>query len=306
MSRTLVIILSETRANELTFENNKSNLIDVLDADLCLCIGIKPDYDYENPFYKLAKYKFLYNEPDDFGDAFEYAYNTIVKDENIDTTKNHLYWREFLKVKNQFMGGVKDKTEEHPGSAGILIFFRWFLLRNLLSNDLLSKYERFVITRSDYIYTLPHPKLSLLDSEYIWIPNEEYYGGYTDRHVILSPSNIAQYLGIFHSFVLKSVEYFEKMIKHNEWNLEKVIKFHLQECDALKMVREIPYVMYSVRPVNGSTRWSSGVFSKSHNYFIKYPSEYNKSNNYKNLFLRQRTDIDTFYKNRINEINEKY
>ena len=77
MSRTLVIVLSETRASELTFDNFKENVIDVLGADLCVCIGVKPDYDYNNPFYQLAKYKFLYDEPEDFGDAFEYAYNII-------------------------------------------------------------------------------------------------------------------------------------------------------------------------------------------------------------------------------------
>ena len=77
MSKILVIILSETRASELTFDNFKKNVIDELDADLCVCIGIGNNYDYNNPFYKLAKYKFTYNEPDDFGDAFEYAYNIL-------------------------------------------------------------------------------------------------------------------------------------------------------------------------------------------------------------------------------------
>jgi hypothetical protein len=77
MSNTLVIILSETRASELTFNSFKKNVLDELNADLCVCIGVKPDYDYNNPFYALAKYKFTYDEPDDFGDAFEYAYNIL-------------------------------------------------------------------------------------------------------------------------------------------------------------------------------------------------------------------------------------
>ena len=53
MSRTLVIVLSETRASELTFDSFKKNVIDELNADLCVCIGINPNYDYNNPFYKL-------------------------------------------------------------------------------------------------------------------------------------------------------------------------------------------------------------------------------------------------------------
>ena len=75
-SKTLVIILSETRASEITFENFQKNVIDELNADLCVCIGVKSDYDYNNPFYKLSKYKFTYNEHYDFGSAFEYAYKT--------------------------------------------------------------------------------------------------------------------------------------------------------------------------------------------------------------------------------------
>ena len=99
MSKTLVIILSETRASELTFDNIKKNVIDELNADLCVCIGVKPDYDYKNPFYNLAKYKFLYNEPEDFGDAFEYAYNIIIKDKPKDfLVISYDKWNKYLVI----------------------------------------------------------------------------------------------------------------------------------------------------------------------------------------------------------------
>jgi hypothetical protein len=80
-TKTLVIVLSETRGHELTFSSFKKNVIDVLNADLCICIGVKNEYDYDNPYYKLAKYKFLYDEPDDFGDAFDYAYEILRKNQ---------------------------------------------------------------------------------------------------------------------------------------------------------------------------------------------------------------------------------
>jgi len=38
--------------------------MDELGADLCLCIEVKPDYEYNNPLFHLAKYTFLYNEPE--------------------------------------------------------------------------------------------------------------------------------------------------------------------------------------------------------------------------------------------------
>jgi len=370
---TLVIILSETRAHELTFNSFKKNIIDELNADLCLCIGVTADYDYNNPFYKLAKYKFIYDEPDDFSDAFDYAYNIIsknkpkyekleninalygkienkkstenityygnseniknldelndeeivihtndfhndiwknecygikysennnlVSEENVITFKKNLYWREFLKIKDQFLGGVKDPHNQHPGSAGILIFFRWFLLHNLVDNDLINKYDRFIITRSDFIYQLPHPKVERMNKNYIWIPDCEHYGGYTDRHVVLSKTNIESYLDIFNNLVLKSNYFFMNMKKYSNWNLEKLIKFNLDQNNVLQFVKEFPYVMYSVRNINGTTRWSAGIYSNDLGYYIKYNSEYDKSSAYKNCFDKSGLSIDEFYKN---------
>ena len=371
---TLIIVLSETRAHELTFDNFKKNIIDELNADLCVCIGVKPDYDFSNnPYYNLAKYKFTYDEPDDFGDAFEYAYsiissnkpkyekleninalygkldnpqqstenityyyniinfedvnddeivvhtkdfpsnlwknqvygiknsynNNLVSQQHIITYKKPLHWREFLKVKNQVFGGIKDNENQHPGSAAILIFFRWFLLKSLVDNDLINKYDRFVITRSDFIYLLPHPKIELMDANAIWIPDNEYYKGYTDRHVVLSKNNIESYLNILNNLVLRSNEYFMKMKNKSDWNLEQLIKFHLEQNNVLHLVKEFPYVMYSVRNTNGTTRWCEGKYSNELGYYIKYQSEYEKACYYFDEFEKSGLPIDEFYKKYI-------
>jgi len=315
--KTLIIILGETRAHELTFDNFKKNVFDELNADLCLCIGIKPDYDYENPFYKLAKYKFLYDEPDDYGDAFDYAYNLIDKpkyellnnvnalhskiqypkqmtnnityygdidtninnlinlnyndDEIVIITKNNqewsnqiygiknsdnnnliiqndiitlkkpLHWRKFLEI--------KDNLNQQTGSGAIQIFYRWFLLKNLIENNLIDKYDRFVITRSDYIYKLPHPKVERMNPINIWIPDYEHYDGYTDKHAILSKTNIKSYLNILNNMVQKSNEYYMKMknINKNNWNIEQLIKFHLEQNNVINLIKEFPYIMYTCR-----------------------------------------------------------
>lgn len=381
MSKTLVIILSETRAHELTFANFKKNVVDELNADLCLCIGVKPDYDYTNPFYQLAKHKFLYEEPDDFGVAFDYAYNLLtknapryerfenlntlygkldhplhstenirhyanidednidlslsnvdddeivihtkkfpdescrgqtygirkkidgndVKQEHVITYKRRIHWREFLKIKFQFLGGIRDPQYQHPGSAGILIFFRWVLLQNLIHSDLINQYDRFVITRSDFIYELPHPKLELMQESNIWIPDSEHYGGYTDRHVVLSRRHVEPYLNILTNMVLQSNEYFQKMRHKDDWNLEQLIYFHLEQNGVRRDVKGFPYIMYSARGVNGTSTWATGVFSESHGYFIKYLSEFVESFNNKNSFQASGYTIDDFYKSAIDE-----
>jgi hypothetical protein len=370
MSSTLVIILSETRASELTFDNFKKNVIDELNADLCVCIGVKPDYDYNDPFYKLAKYKFTYNEPDDYGEAFDYAYKILSKDlpkyEKIDNMnafyakiraarksddkitylgdkpinlkklnyniisvhnkefsnknwsnqayasnmndlvnyteekdvtlyKKPLYWKELLSSKDIIMGGIKQGDFLFPGSAGILIFYRWFLLQKLIENDLINKYDRFIITRSDFIYQLPHPKVELMSENCIWVP----YGEIVSKHVVLSKKNIELYLNIMNNFVLKSNDYFIKMIYTNILNLENLINFHLEQNNALHCVKEFPNIMFSVRNKNGKTRGSPGIYSTEFGFYIKYQTEYDKSNYYNNEFKSSSHSLFDFYKKHI-------
>lgn len=378
MCKTLVIIISDTKSHEITFNNFKKNVIDELNADLCLCMCVKPDYDYNNPFYKLSMYKFLYNEHEDFSDAFEYAYNIIIKDkpkyecienlnalygklqypnqstenityygiyenmpnfdifnddddiiihtkdfsnnlwknqiygikknnndnnisviqENVITYKKSLYWRAFLKIKGQFLGGIKDDYNEHPGSSGIFIFIRWFLLKNLIDNDLINKYDRFIVTKGDFIYQLPHPKLEHMNENCIWIPNCEHYGGYTDKHAVLSKNNIESYLNILNNMVLKSNDYFIKMINKYNWNLEKFIKFHLEQNNVEHIVKEFPCIMYSVTNTN-EKKCNYCNYSNELGYCMKYFSEYDKSSDYKNKFQASSQTIDDFYKQHI-------
>ena len=89
------------------------------------------------------------------------------------------------------------------------------------------------------------------------------------------------------------------MASHCNWNIEMLIKFHLEQNNVLHLVKQFPYVMYSVRNINGSTRWSEGVYSKDLGYYIKYQSEYDKSNFYKNEFEKSGLTIDDFYKQYI-------
>jgi len=295
--KTLVIILSETRASEFTYTNFKENVLDTLNADLCICIGIRSNYDYTNPFYQNSIYRFLYDEPDNYADAFDYVSNTIQQE-----NPNHavMDWREYLKIPDQFMGGIKGPNQ-HPGSAGILLFYRWFLLKELAKNGLIDKYDRFVITRSDFIYTMPHPTMDLLSSESIWIPFGEHYGGYTDRHAVLSRSNIESYLTILPEMLMNRRHYYEIMQANigMGWNLERLVAFHLQQQESV--VKQIPYIMYSIRGTNGTTTWSTGEYSEEHGYYIKYPLEYMRANYYSAI---AGPDVELFYRTELEFIRQ--
>jgi len=138
-----------------------------------------------------------------------------------------------------------------------------------------------------------------MDSKFIWIPDGEDYGGYTDRHVILSNTNLVSYLNIMNNMIFRSNEYFLSMMKNNNWNLEKLIKFHLNKNNINHLVKFIPYIMYSVRNKNGSTRWAKGTYHSEFGYYIKYNSEYKKSSFYKEKFHKSKLSINEFYKQLI-------
>jgi len=189
------------------------------------------------------------------------------------------------------MGGIKDPEYEHPGSAGILIFFRWFLWKKLCESGAIDKYDRFIITRSDYIWRLEHPQLQLLKDDNIWIPNCETYEGITDRHTVIPKQHMENYCGLLQTMLdERSDDYFNKMMEISmkcHFNLEKFILFHLKECGI--EYNFFPYVMFTIRPNNVNSRWSSGsLYCEEGEYYIKYISEDKCSQYYVNDYISWR------------------
>ncbi|MCP4089339.1 MAG: hypothetical protein GY746_06060 [Gammaproteobacteria bacterium] len=262
----LVIILAETRAYDLTFDLFKRNVLNNYHADLAICIASNEREVPGNPYYTNAKYVWTYPEPDDWGSAFDYMQENL---------GGNSAWRRLLKIRDQWLGGIKGENE-HQGSGGILLFLRWFLKHSIQSEGILNHYDRYIITRSDYIHKIAHPPLSLLDANKIWIPNGEQYGGYTDRHIVVSRKHVMEVLGMADIIGTAPELLFQKMNHHKHWNLEKFIKFSFAQKDLLKQVRYFPYIMYTVREANGHTRWASGIYVKKLGYFIKYMSEYRR------------------------------
>ena len=249
--KTLVIILGQIRAHELTYQNIKNNLIDRLNADLAICTTSQ--FDSNNPFFTNSLYKFIFNDennyykileneyyqtinnysyqkisntnilnnkifhkttpntkcfdkninylgqfknfnPDDFNDEILVHFNnnfnishfkntlfsvndssnyTTSNEENVDLYKKRIDFSKFNFIFNK-------------KSFGIRIFLHWFLLKNLKEQNLINKYDKFIITRSDFIFKLPHPQIDLFDDKYIWFPDGEHYRGLSDRHVVIS------------------------------------------------------------------------------------------------------------------------
>lgn len=275
----LVVVLSETRAYEHTFELFKKNLLNTLQADLCLCVANNRREITDNPFYNEAKYTWSYDEPDDWGDAFDEAQakKGCRKD-----------WRKLLLIKDQWLGGIRGENEQ-PGSAGILLFFRWFLKTSILKTGVLDKYDRFVVTRSDFVHRIPHVPLEYLCPKFIWIPHGEDYGGYTDRHIVASREDLLTVLSISDRIIEDPDELFSEMNFDSQWNLEKFIKFSFAKAGIAEKIRRYPYTMYSVRSIDGHTRWAQGKYVSNYGYYIKYENEY-KSYRLSAAFVKEVAD----------------
>lgn len=267
LQKTLICIIGETRAWQHSWPSFKKNVLDPLDADLAVCIGVDSGYDFENAFWTSAKFHWVSEEFDDYGAGFDCAQSELI------TEGPRHNWRELLKVKNQWLGGVKGR-DQHPGSGGLLIYYRWLLLKNLRSSGALNQYDRFIITRSDFVWLRQHPDMAILDPNSIWVPDGEYYMGITDRHAVCSKANIEPFLDLIVPIVTTPLMLIDRMKHRADWNLELFIRDHLLRHDLLKTVKTFPYIMFSVRDKAGATRWSSGIWSDALKCFIKYPSEY--------------------------------
>lgn len=268
----MVVILAETRAWDLTWPAFKANVLDSLPADLAVCASSSSNVS--DPFLAHAQHVWLFHEVEDWGDAYDFA----AKEMNAEPKA----WRQVLKIKNQVFGGVKDKENEHWGSAGILLFFRWFLLHELKRSGLEDAYNWFIVTRSDYYYPLPHPSPHLLEALYpgrIWVPIGEEYEGISDRHTVVSRTMLRPALNLLDDVFLKPDELFKNMsgIRPDKWNLESFIKYHWTKVGIWPHVAKFPRCMFAVRSQGTPTRWARGHKHQRLNMYIKYDAEFNDS-----------------------------
>jgi hypothetical protein len=278
--RTLVCVISQTREQEIVWDNFKKNVLDTLNADLALCIAVSDDYDYSNPYWQNAKYKWTCPEYKDWTDAFEFARQTDFPEATDD-------WKKILTIPSNWMSPING----YPGAGSILIFFRWLLWHNLKKEDIFKHYDRIIITRSDFMFLCPHPPMELLHPNYIWVPDGEHYGGITDRYAVLSEKNADGYFSIMKHIMTNTNNLYNTLKQlqdeiQDEINLEKSVMKVLEFEFGPNICRFFPYIMYSVRSKEGKTRWQSGYWVEELGYYIKYPSEFERAQFFQQIIVK--------------------
>jgi hypothetical protein len=213
------------------------------------------------------------------------------------TYKRPISYSDFLHLKHHIFEETEspDKFTNFTISMGIHIFFSWFLLKNLREYGLMDKYDRFIITRSDFVYQLPHPTLDLLNPENIWIPDGEHHSGLCDRHAVLSRNHLEPYLNIMEQFFTRSNDYYREIQNSNKWNMERILKMNLEKNGVADKVAKFPYIMYLIRTTTELSRWTDGIYIEEFGYYIKYPDEYMLSSYYKSAYENSGLNITDFY-----------
>jgi hypothetical protein len=292
MERVLVCLLGATRAHELTFPSFKRQVLDELNGDLALALTIDDQYNYANPFWQHAKYRWTGPDFSDYLEGFELAQRWLCQQYKIPAPD----WRSMLRLKGNWQARIAS-PDPRPGNASILFFIRWLLLNGLQQDNVLDRYDRFVITRSDFVWLCPHPPLSVLDKDAIWFPDGEKYGGLTDRHLVVSRADVVNCLNIIEDILLQPIELYEEMKDlpmPNGWNIEQFLQHHLCRKGLLHKVKLFPYVMYLARSVrdDGSRTWSLGRYEPAVGHFVKYEEEFHTANAYATI-IHSRADWET-------------
>jgi hypothetical protein len=292
VEKVLVCLLASTRAHQLTFPSFKRQVLDELNGDLALALAIDETYDYANSFWQHAKYRWTAPDFSDYGEAFDLAQRWLCQQHNVSAPD----WRLMLELGGIWRGKIRSPDPyPRPSAASILFFCRWLLLHGLQQDGVLDRYDRFVITRSDFVWLCPHPPLSVLDRSAIWIPDGQHWGGLNDRHLVVSRADVVTCLNLIEDILLEPSQLYEELeyMKGRpayEINPEQFLAHHLRRKGLFDKVKVFPYVMYLARMVSDDSRtFSEGHYDPALGHCIKYEPEFRTASAYATI-IKSRAD----------------
>ena len=248
--KTLVVLLGSARGGEETWSSLYKYLLNPLSADLALLFG--KSNNKSSSLYQKAKYVWEIDEYEDWWNYFKKYFS--------DTLFN-------IYKKNEIEGlggGIKN----FKGSGAIIFALRHFLKTNF-KHELL-KYDRIILSRSDFYYIDFHPNLK---NDFFYIVEGEKYGGVSDRHHIFPTSIIDKVLSI--NEFLDNKKNFNYLIS-KKLNPERALYEYYKNNGLLEKIKFCKRVQFIVSRENESKRWSytKGFKFNSKTLLIKYQKEY--------------------------------
>jgi hypothetical protein len=266
--RPLVCMIGTLRAVDLTSGHLIEKVIQPLNADLLFCVS-RIDANDEIIIKKFKDCNivdvYIYEEAkDNYQDFLDNFFNKL-------SSKEQDQWHEYLKIDGNWLGGIKERR-----GSGFHLNFNYLKLlerlKTLKKNGF--EYQRYIITRTDFLWMVEHPPLNLLEPKLIWTPAGENYNGYNDRHAVCSDQNISHYLNLLEfMFNFQALEYIYNNVDENNLSHERHLKSHLDYCGV--KVSTFNNVAYLTGNQQTLTNWAS-VKLKSIDgveYAYKYENE---------------------------------
>lgn len=266
-------MIGQTRATEITADHFRRNLLDPLGADLALCVKAG---EPENPLHEWARFTSSFEESGDW----EATYDQVAGRRD---------WRELLGISDFFLDAIPHLGEQagadptRARSDPILLLYRQLLGQWLEGDGILGEYDWLVVTRSDFLWPVPHPDVGRLSGRRLYTLDGEQYGGVCDRHFVVPRRFFSEFLGIpgpiFNDPSGLERRIGEVMTKEGWFlfNSERFLAMRMRDLGVWRKVRYLPYTPYLVRGSSEATHWSVGVFDEELGYYVKYPTERRRS-----------------------------
>lgn len=264
--RTLVCFIGTMRALEITAANLFSKLIEPLDADVAICVSRLTADDEQQ--LKLFGQACLVDVCiyDDAVLGYPHLCDSLSS-----RARHGVFvpsWQEALKIEGNWAGGMPQRE-----GSGMHLNYNYLKLWERLATPAMQarNYKRFVITRTDFQWTAPHPPLQYLDPRLIWIPEGEDYGGYNDRHAVCSTYNVEAYLCFLETLINgRALTYLRN---HKSLYHEIQLWLHISHCGIrVGRFKNLAYLTGSpATPTNNASVRSETLNCKE--YYYKYRNE---------------------------------
>ena len=249
--RVLVLMNGQMRGGEIAWNSLQKYVLDYYDADLAYIGPPLNRSGVEKNVVKRMKMLWEYEDPEDWATYFVRPKH---RETDLLTLRSICLFRE-IHTSDQFLGGVKlNNTCRHPGSAGMLLAYRRLALEKVIENDLNSKYDWIIYTRTDYLYLCHPPRLDALMGNFIYIPRGEEYGGITDRLHYIPGKLISKALNITNNILSDPFSWLFPL--REGANLEQLLATYYAAEKIL--FRKFRHVAFTVRTEEDPSSWSLG------------------------------------------------
>ena len=181
------------------------------------------------------------------------------------------------------------------GKGNNMLYLNGIETEKIITDEIISKYDWFVFTRSDFYWKNPHPLVSLLSSDHMYIQDSEYHGGVPDRHFIVPQQMVGQYIQLS-SPIFRDPGGLIDRVKSSDsppLNIEAYLKFRLQELGLLSSVIALPQLGFLVRTPGEDSRHSMGELHRGLGLFVKYIAEF-RASSYTSDLITHSSDWKSF------------